>query len=214
LKLDCHTHTSRFSACSVISPDDLLKLARERDLDGLVLTEHNRFWPPDEVSWLRRAFPELLVFTGAEITVGPHHVVVFLPRPDTSLFLCGSLESLSSAVAERDGYAFVAHPFRFNPNFDELVRNYPFAAIEVASFNQPQSDRVELSLEYARRHDLQPITASDAHSSDPVGDYFIKLPEAVVSVDELIAALHAGDFDLHAPVLPGNNNKFPDRDIF
>ncbi len=209
MKLDCHTHTSRFSGCSVIAPDNLLTRARGHGLDGLVLTEHNQFWPRNELSSLRRAFPELLILSGAEITVGLHHVVVLLPRPDRSLISIENMASLAAAVEKRNGCAFVAHPFRFTPDFDELVLDYPFRAIEVASFNQSKAGKVESSLEYARQHDLHPITASDAHSAEPVGEYFITLPETISSAADLIDIIQTGNFNLQAPGLAGNSNQRP-----
>ena len=54
-------HTRRYSPDSDIDPFDLVRRAREVGLDGIVITEHDRLWPEDELEELRRAAPGLVV---------------------------------------------------------------------------------------------------------------------------------------------------------
>ena len=44
MRIDLHTHTSALSFDSNIAPQELVRLAKKRGLDGLVLTEHDRIW--------------------------------------------------------------------------------------------------------------------------------------------------------------------------
>ena len=46
---DIHTHTRRYSPCSILSPHDLVKKALELSLDGIVITEHEVLWDEKEI---------------------------------------------------------------------------------------------------------------------------------------------------------------------
>ena len=56
--------------------DDLLDRARSTGLDGVCLTEHDAFWPDEEVRRLSRRHG-VLVLPGSEINTDDGHVIVF-----------------------------------------------------------------------------------------------------------------------------------------
>src|SRR5437764_415885 len=68
MKFDLHMHTRRYSPDSEIDPFDLVRRAREVGLDGIVITEHDRLWPEDELEELRKAAPGLVVIGGVEVS--------------------------------------------------------------------------------------------------------------------------------------------------
>ena len=53
--IDLHCHTFPLSQCSILTIDQLVDGARRRGLDGLCLTEHDRWWDEDELAALRGA---------------------------------------------------------------------------------------------------------------------------------------------------------------
>ena len=59
--IDLHNHTTPRSACSVMTPDDLVDFARRAGLDALCITEHDRIWKADELRELseKHDFPLL-----------------------------------------------------------------------------------------------------------------------------------------------------------
>ena len=76
LIIDIHTHTTHLSDDSDLTPDDLIVAAKEAGLDGLCITEHDRFWSVEAVTRLSRRhdFP---VFPGCEITTEEGHLLVY-----------------------------------------------------------------------------------------------------------------------------------------
>ena len=68
MKFDLHMHTRRYSPDSDIDPFALLKQAKAAGLDGIVLTEHDRLWPEDELAELQAAAPDLVVLGGVEVS--------------------------------------------------------------------------------------------------------------------------------------------------
>ena len=47
--LDLHLHTTAYSPCSSMSPDELMIAAKDAGLDGVCITEHNIVWPLEDV---------------------------------------------------------------------------------------------------------------------------------------------------------------------
>ncbi len=69
-KFDHHLHTSRHSPDSAIAPEELLRRAAAVGLDGVVMTDHDYQWNPDELAQLAEQGKALgiQVFTGAEVS--------------------------------------------------------------------------------------------------------------------------------------------------
>lgn len=51
--IELHCHTNRYSSCSVLDPVRAVVRAREMGLWGLVITEHQVLWSPQELDALR-----------------------------------------------------------------------------------------------------------------------------------------------------------------
>lgn len=110
----------RHSACSALAPDELCRLALERGLDGLVLTEHHYQWSREDLDVLEQAHPPLRLYAGIELTLAERHDVV-LVAPPALLARCGiaqpflPLAELARRLApvRSQVFAFVAHPFRY-----------------------------------------------------------------------------------------------------
>ena len=123
LKIDLHTHTSRYSSCSRLSPGALCEIAMQRGLDALVITEHHHQWPAGEIAALQARYPALKLYAGVEIscTDGHDYVVLgldggpYVPHPM-------SYRRLQSLLARHPGaFVFVAHPFRYSAAEDGLA---------------------------------------------------------------------------------------------
>lgn len=212
LCVDCHFHTSRYSACSRVDPEDAVTLARLRGLDVLVITEHHRRWPERELEELRalapvpRQSPGLAILSGMEVTLAEGYDVVLLgddvPEALEPGMLLDDLQRLRSGWGPH--FAFVAHPFRFTNYMDlELARILDVVdGIEMVSCNIIKagyvrenglyvSDRTELYDMAKERNRLVPVYTSDAHTEPAVGaltmDVDVDTP--VRSMADLVRAL-------------------------
>ena len=74
--IDLHCHTQPLSACSALEPDEFVRLAAERGLDGVCLTEHDRAWGVEALAALRTRSP-IGVFSAVELTTDMGHVLAF-----------------------------------------------------------------------------------------------------------------------------------------
>src|SRR5258707_5682699 len=84
-KFDHHLHTSRHSPDSIINPLVLIERARAVGLDGVVITEHDYQWQPDELADLSARADGLKVFSRAELSAREGHFLVYgLPDLDAA----------------------------------------------------------------------------------------------------------------------------------
>ncbi len=202
LHIDLHVHTKRYSTCSAIDPDKLIKQAVNAGLSGLVITEHQYQWSEPELDALRNTSgaPGFLVLTGFEYTSRRGDILIYgLEKVDADAFPPGlAPDEAIELAAGLGGVCIAAHPTRAGMGFDEAIFSLPFNAIEVASVNlKPHEQR--LAQKIAREAQKPAIAASDAHHLEQVGRYATEFMVPVQSSVDLQEALVHGRFRLAAP---------------
>jgi len=184
---DLHVHTAEYSACSGIPAEDLCRLAYEQGIDGVALTEHDVWWPDNELAALRDRYPELVIFDGMERSCREGHFLLFLPSgendrtepPDT-------VYELSPWTHAKGGMLIWAHPFRYGGRkAPPWVAELPIDGIEIASSNM--DFRIsEMACKAADDFNLFQFTNSDAHSADSLGRYLNDFDADLRTIDQLI----------------------------
>jgi predicted metal-dependent phosphoesterase TrpH len=195
--IDLHTHTSRHSCCSVLSPTDLVKEACLRGLDGIVITEHNYKWPNFEIERLRESIENanIVILSGQEVRAYIHD----FPVGDILAFgFYGNLgckklkaEQIIKLIHSEGGIAVAAHPYRDILGFGDVVYSLDFDAIEVYNSNHTEDD-TRKAIEASSRLNLPALAGSDAHDSRVVAKYFTHFNDTIQKEEDLIAAIKAG----------------------
>jgi len=100
--LHCHTLNSKDSPTTL---EDIIKVAKERGLDGVAITDHNHVYQgSDHIDGID-------IIAGSEITLdNKGHLLAFFIKENIP---CGlSLEETVSLIINQGGYSVLAHPFR------------------------------------------------------------------------------------------------------
>ena len=137
MRFDHHLHTARHSPDSSIDPLELIAKARQIGLDGIVITEHDYQWEPDELAELAALATPLCVFSGAEISALEGHFLVYgLPTLD-DVPPGIDVADLVRVVRQHNAAIVGAHPFRWDQPFDEIIATHGpvFDALEFVSNN-------------------------------------------------------------------------------
>lgn len=189
--IDLHCHTLPLSTCSALEAEALVRLARERGLDGVCLTEHDRAWPEDELEALRKrtGFP---VFSAVELTTDLGHVLAFgleSPRSFSAI-----VREVHEAASRSGGILFLAHPAR-----DGLLRVTHdtvefFASVEAINGSDTRLQNMAAS-GLAHGFRLPGIGGSDAHTAAEVGRAATRFHERIETQAELLEALRAGAYE-------------------
>jgi predicted metal-dependent phosphoesterase TrpH len=204
MKIDLHTHTYPASSCSNMAVEQLILAARERSLDGICLTEHNKPWDRDEVSRLRDEF-DFQIFRGMEVTTRDGDILVFgLDEPVRDIL---TATELRLRLPEDSTYMIAAHPFRgfLMFGFSQLALTPERAAdrpvfravnaIEAYNCKVTQQES-EMAFDVANRVKLPCVAGSDAHTVADVGTLFTCFDNTISTDEELIAELVAERFSL------------------
>ncbi len=193
MKFDHHLHTSRHSPDSSLAPLDLIESAREVGLDGVVITEHDYQWQPDELAEIAAKAGGLRVFSGAEISAREGHFLVY-GLPDLDEVPPGvTVAELLRVVRARGAAIVAAHPFRWDQPFDEIVAEHgpAFDALELVSKNVSRETRGRAERLLLDHPQMGATGSSDAHEVHTIGCYFTRFDRPIDTIQDFVAALKA-----------------------
>lgn len=188
---DLHVHSSDRSRDSGVRAARIAAQAKRRGLDGVVLTEHNAIWSPDELRDLSERHG-VLVLPGMEVGTDVGHVLVFgLDRYRPELL---AIESLRPIVESEGAVMAIAHPMRpFHSGRHASHEEFAqwFDAIEAINGDHADSEGGTYE-QLAERLGLAAIGGSDVHSEQAVGRAVTAFESPVADVAGLVAQLRAG----------------------
>jgi hypothetical protein len=177
MKIDFHCH-SYFSKDGICSPEDLLRIAKRKGLDGIAITDHN-----STRSW-NRAREEadrlgMILIKGEEIKIKKNNKTVgellayFIKdeiNPQGK-----SIEDIISEIKNQDGICIIAHPFNRKKPFKDLER-YKALVDGIEIFNSRSQTRKEnkQSEDFTTTNNLAFTAGSDSHTSFEIGNCYIE----------------------------------------
>ena len=186
--IDLHVHSTH-SACSSLTPMDIISKARSKGLDGVCITDHDT---TEIAAHISEGFqPDgLLVLVGMEYAT---------PQGDFLVF--GHIESipqeleareLLAMVKELGGAAVGAHPYRgWRPTDTSIFEESLCSLVEVEN---GRNNRVEdeLAATLAHKLGLISVSGSDAHSVSELGACPTRFTIPIKNRDDLVRALNQG----------------------
>lgn len=202
--IDIHTHSMPWSEDSTMSPDQLIRRAKEVGLDGICLTEHDWFRSREEVERLGREH-DFLVLPGVELNTEEGHFLVF--GLDKYVFGMHRASFTRRLVEEVGGVMILAHPYRrhftsatdeddYFPAVERACANPAFLladAVEVLNGRSTQSQNA-FSRDVQRRLNLRAAGGSDAHSLSDLGTCATAFERPIRNPQEFLAEVKAGRF--------------------
>lgn len=209
---DLHVHTRRFSPCASQEPDEMIAAALAAGLDGVVITEHERLWPAEDIQ--RKSVESgLLVIGGIEIyTTDGDLLVIGLDREITGL---PHPELVRRAADQAGAVVIAAHPWRGFSSFgpEELEDSIAGSAarpllrqahaIEVCN-GRSLDEENEIARQLAAVLGKPAVGGSDAHTPAEVGRCATRFEDQIEDHAGLIQALKKGRYTVepHRPILP------------
>ena len=206
LLIDLHTHSYPHSDDSFMSVNELIDGSKSAGLDGICLTDHDTFWPDDEIRKLSIKH-NFLVFPGCEINTESGHVLVF--GLDRYEFGMHRVEFLRASVERAGGAMIAAHPYR--RRFLEEPAERPGARNEMLErasqdifFQMCQgieglngrglTIQNEFSLELAGILSTNMSGGSDAHKMEQIGTVATEFQRPISCLQDLIRELIEGRY--------------------
>ncbi len=188
LRADFHIH-SHFSADSDMSPEAILKTAKERGLDVIAVTDHNTIKGGLETQKIAK---DIVVFVGAEIKTKEGEVIGLNLKKDIPSYL--PLAETCKLIKGQGGLIFIPHPFdKFRSGVGkemEKIINL-IDAVEVFNARTMVDKFNKEAMEFAQRHKLPFFAGSDAHFTKEIGSALM-LIDAKKEKKDVLKAVRAG----------------------
>jgi predicted metal-dependent phosphoesterase TrpH len=189
---DMHVH-SKYSFDNDADPEEIIMVAVERGLDGIVFTEHDTYEGSEPVELLKEKYGKYItILRGMEFSAPSSHILVYGIKEDLR-----SLEGASEAVFieevhRQGGIAIPAHPFRIGLGYSLADMKNLFAIEGMNGHNSPKENK--LSVDMACKLTLPFIGGSDAHEPERVGFCYTEFLDDNINEDNIIEVLRAGRY--------------------
>lgn len=167
MRYDLHVHTYN-SACSILKPDKLLKVAKKARLDGIGVADHNTIKGGIEVSKANKN-RDFEVIPGIEVSTDRGHVLGLYVNEEIK---SREFFAVTDEIKKQGGVVILAHPFRLLPHLRSKVKGIDLRKYLdcVECYNARTSYFSNRSaIKLAERFDLAKTGGSDAHFSFEVG---------------------------------------------
>jgi len=171
LKVDFHVH-SHFSPDGDMPPEDIVKLAKEKGLDAIAVTDHNTIEGGKVTKKLAKG-KDLVVFVGSEIKTMDGEIIGIGLRRDVEEGL--SLMETCELIKRQNGFIIVPHPFdRFRRGIGKEIKKIIkfIDAVEVFNARTLFDSFNRKSMEFAEEFSLSKVAGSDAHFGDEMGSAY------------------------------------------
>jgi predicted metal-dependent phosphoesterase TrpH len=174
ISIDFHAHTLA-SKDSLTSPEKLLAAARRKELDRLVVTDHNTI----AGAVAAHALDPQCCIIGEEIKTTRGEILAAYVTEAIPAGL--SPQETIRRLREQGAFISVSHPFDIRSGawtLEDLQEIAPLVdAIEVFNARIMKPDANALAMEFARSHGLPGTVGSDAHAAFELGVCRLELPQ-------------------------------------
>ncbi|MDL5056942.1 PHP domain-containing protein [Geitlerinema calcuttense] len=197
LKFDLHCH-SRFSADGVAEPEDMVRVAKERGLNGFAITDHNTC---ECVEYFLRhgmmredgmPVDDFLIIPGQEVTTAQGHLLgLGVVLPDLRM---SPATEVAKLIRRKGGIAIPPHPYDlFRAGIRESdLDAMEFDALEVFNAATTMKRYNRQAFEYAKEKGYPMTSSSDAHHAEALGTAYTILEVKEFSVRGVLEAIKNG----------------------
>ena len=194
LKMDSHIH-SEYSSDSASKIDDILKVANERNIDIIAISDHNTVDGTGEVL-KKTKNTDILAIPSIEISSTHGHILGFGCEENVPKGL--SPEDTIERIHDLGGLAIIPHPYCFYRH--GLLHNYKeklkIDAIETKNARFIIGYCNNKAKKLSKKENIPALGASDAHYYKFVGDCY-SLIDCEKDIDSVMKSIRNGNIEAH-----------------
>lgn len=197
LKFDLHAH-SWYSADGVSDPEEMIRMARVRGLNGFAITDHNTCECVDY--FLKQGYMRedgepvdgILIIPGQEVTTAQGHLLALgITLPDLRM---RPAQEVVKIIHEKGGLAIPPHPYDlFRAGIREQVLDeLDIDALEVFNAATTMKRYNRMAFDYAQSKGHPMTSSSDSHHAEALGTAYTVLDVKEFSLRGVLAAIKGG----------------------
>lgn len=161
MKYDLHIH-SKYSPDSLLKPEKIIKIAKDKGLNGVAITDHNTLKGGLEALKINRD-PDFEIVVGSEIKTEYGDVLGFFLNEEIEDRI---FENVIDEIKSQGGISVLAHPYRQYNAPEEIITNVNL----VEGFNARSKSVCNIkSLTLADEFNKSLTAGSDAHLYFEIG---------------------------------------------
>ena len=193
--IDLHCHT-KYSYDCYLEPLDLIKRAKEVNLDGICITEHYSFTLSRHIANIDQG-GDFLILRGLEISTNMGHLLVYGVKDDSwntwSRDNYLDIVEVIRNVHSEGGICVPAHPFRgWDSLGDTIVTIDGLDALETHN-SRTSLDENKKAIRAAYSLKLPSIGGSDCHRIEQVGSVVTEFLNPIKTMDDMIREIRKGN---------------------
>lgn len=163
MKLDLHIHSAA-SHDGVMEISEIVKVAKERGLDGIAICDHDVFYSGDTYDGY--------IIRGCEYSTEYGHLLALGMETEVK---ADSFESLIDGIHKAGGIAVLAHPYehlKYRDKVEEIAHLIDGVEVYNSRAERKNKDANKMAFDFAKRHRLAIYGGSDAHTPAEVGNAY------------------------------------------
>jgi len=208
MKVELHLHTSRYSACSIDTPESLMRELIDTGYEAVFITEHDSVWSEAEIAELQAEFPEIRIFPGVELSLGIHasmHLLVLgTTDPDYATLRYDQATAIEKAQSQGH-LTILAHPFRWSGGSALLDRWFVPDAMEFRTCNH-DAQMGEKSRCESQRLGIRLVNCGDVHARRMINRFWIETHTPLVEPNDIHDIIVNGKYNLCMNKSPVRSN--------
>ena len=194
--IDLHNHTSRYSPCSNISPELLIKTYIDAGVDAVCITEHDCLWQINEQIELQAKYKGLIkIFFGIEASFDIGHVLIFCKNQ--KIPLNRFIDNYNNNPKSNNDFALIwAHPFRWGFGRGDIYKvDYfsKFDAVEYLNGNLTHEETMITKLHLFGKG-IKLTGGSDTHSTSMAAKSATAFDSEINTIEELVDNIKTGKY--------------------
>ncbi len=159
--LELHIH-SRFSYDSLLSPERIVKVAMDKGLNGIAVTDHDTIEGGVRAQAANKD-SDFAVIVGSEVKTDAGDLIGLFLNEEIKSRDC--LEAIDE-IRGQGGIVVLPHPFRGHKLRDEIISAVDAIEVFNSRTQMPENMKAE---ELAKKYGKTPVAGSDAHFSLEIG---------------------------------------------
>ena len=175
-KIDFHVHTYH-SYDSLNRPETIIKKARKRGLDAVVVLDHESIIGGQETSKCDTG--DIIVIPSVEINTDIGDIVGLWVREEIKI---REYHEVIDAIKAQGGIAMLPHPYHKHNLPEDICEHVDLVEIRNA---RAMASRNKMATELAQKHNMPTCSGSDAHFPWEIGNCYTIFENTPSSVDEL-----------------------------
>jgi predicted metal-dependent phosphoesterase TrpH len=161
MKYDLHIH-SKYSHDSLLYPSKIIKIAINRGLNGIAVTDHNTIQGGAEAKKANKD-PDFEIIVGSEIKTEYGDIVGLFLNEDIKSRKC--IEVVEE-INEQGGLPVLAHPYRPYDSPEKIIQHFDYIEGFNARSKPQQNYRAQV---LASDYNKKVLAGSDAHFAFEIG---------------------------------------------